>query len=293
MQKPIGILPVVMALLYAVSVLVSSGSQARAQAASGDWELVRQPRDKLVGAVVSYDSGISAAVRCIDRKAFDVVLLGLPDLGGESRELFVGFRDEERHRQVWNVTSDARVVLSPLPAPFARDLREGGKLQVMVPGGGDEGQNIRYDIDLPASNAAVDAVLTDCGRPLVDPRDAELEAVGDDGLPGNVQWARPPRIRYPSTDFAKGFAVVTCLSGADGRPRDCVVETEHPYNGRFGQAALDGARNARLRSTEGPDAPLPLKRFVFTANFYLEGYEPRASRRARAPSGSLIRREPE
>ena len=71
---------------------------------------------------------------------------------------------------------------------------------IVVPGGAENGRNLRYVIDLPASGAAIDETLQACGRPLVDPRDAERSALPEDGLPPEIEWARQPR---PAADRAQ------------------------------------------------------------------------------------------
>lgn len=48
-----------------------------------------------------------------------------------------------------------------------------------------------------------------------------------------------------------GAVTLSCLVQANGHLTQCVVETERPAGAGFGQAALDGARSARLASAPG------------------------------------------
>ena len=49
-------------------------------------------------------------------------------------------------------------------------------------GGGGEGRNLRHVVTLPPSAAAINEVLTACGKPLTDPRDAEMAAINPDAI---------------------------------------------------------------------------------------------------------------
>lgn len=246
---------------------------ALAQDASGDWDLA-QRRDLLV-AYTQFDNGVSIATRCADG-GFEAVIGGLPPAGrATSRPLRIAFGDGDLVESRWNVATDDTIAVSELPAPFARELREGGRLRIMVPGGAAGGRNLLYDIILPASSVSIDQTLTTCGRPLVDPRDAELEALQEDGVPRNLTWAVRPRAQYPNTQYARGFAVITCISNPDGSLRDCAIESEHPRDGRFGEVTLASARRARLQNLAEPGAPVPVMRVLYKTHFLMEGYQTR------------------
>ena len=140
-------------------------------------------------------------------------------------------------------------------------------MTIVVPDGAEDGRNLRYVVELPASNAAIDQSLTACERPLVDPRDEELDALADDGLPVNLAWKRMPQPEYPSgRTYTAGFAVVTCVSQADGRVENCVVETEYPVDGGFGAAAMRGTRKGRLEN-RGGEGPVPIRLIVYRVNY--------------------------
>lgn len=254
---------------------------ALAQDAPRDWDLHRNTRTEAVMAFSVFDNGLGIAVRCIDG-AYEALLSGLPAAGEqETRTLGVAFGDDEISMQRWSVAMNDTVAVGERPAPFARKLREGGRLQILVPGGGGEGRNLRYDLTLPDSSTSIDETLNACERPLVDPRDVELDALPDDGLPRSLLWVRAPRADYPSdARYGRGFAVVSCLVNPDGTLRDCAVESEHPHDGGFGASTLRAVRRARVQDTDNPDAPMAPAMVSFRARFMMEGYETREDRRA-------------
>ena len=264
------LLPPVLALAVALP--------AMAQDAGRDWDLHRNTRTDAIMAYTVFDNGLGIAVRCVDG-GYEAFLSGLPPAGrGETRTLDVAFGEGELNPQSWNVGVNDTIAVSSFPAPFARKLRQGGRLQIRVPDGGGPGRALRYDLTLPASPGSIDETLAACGRPLVDPRDAELDALPDTGLPENLVWARRPVVDYPSRSrYARGFAVVTCLVDPDGALRDCTAETEHPRDGGFGEATLQALRRARVRDTGGL-TDLPPVMVSFRVNFVIQGYETREDR---------------
>ena len=251
---------------------------AMAQDAGRDWDLHRNIRTDAIMAYTVFDNGLGIAVRCVD-DGYEAFVSGLPAAGRrETRTLDIAFADDEFAPQTWNVGVNDTIAVSSFPAPFARKLRQGGRLQLRVPDGAGPGRALRYDVSLPASTSSIDETLAACGRPLVDPRDAELDALPDTGLPENLVWARAPEVEYPSRSrYARGFAVVTCLVDPEGALRDCTVETEHPRDGGFGQATLQAVRRARVRDTGGL-TDLPPVMASFRVNFMIEGYETREDR---------------
>lgn len=241
---------------------------ALAQDAPRDWDLVRDPAKKSVLAFSTFDVGLSVGFRCIDG-SFNAVLAGLPPSRNRRRALELTFREGDPFMSMWTTTTDRSVAVSDFPAPLAREFRQGGQLQVMVPGAAADGRNIRYVVELPGSNVAIDEALTACDRPLVDPRDAELAAIGESELPVGFAWQRRPQPRFPATRYAEGFVVTTCLTSPDGPLRDCVVEMEHPHDGGFGEATLRAARRARVLNMAQPGAPVPVRRVSFRTNFVM------------------------
>lgn len=245
---------------------------ALAQDAAADWDMIQDTRKNMLVAFAQFDTGVAIATRCNDG-GFEVALTGLPPAGrATSRPLRIAFGDEEPVERPWNVAMDDTVAISETPAPFARKLREGGRLRIGIPNGATDGRTLLYDLQLPASSASIDRTLTACDRPLVDPRDAELALLSDEGIPVNLTWSVRPSARYPSTRYARGFAVITCLTNPDGSLRNCAIESEHPHEAGFGEAALASARRARLQNLAEPGAPVPLTQIQYKARFLMEGY---------------------
>ncbi len=266
---------------------------ALAQDAAADWDLTNNERNRLMVAHVQFNNGLAIAARCADG-GFEAVIGGLPPAGqATSRPLRIAFGDEPLYDTRWTVATDDTVAVAELPAPFARKLREGGRLRVLVPNAAADGRNLMYDVQLPVSSGSIDRTLTTCERPLVDPRDAELDALAEDGVPANIGWLSRPTARYPRTTYARGFAVVMCVSNPDGSLRDCEIESEHPREGGFGEAALGAARRARLRNLAEPPAPVPTLRIAYKTQFVLEGYETPEERQRRRESREVERRERE
>lgn len=248
---------------------------ALAQDASADWDFANDERRKLMVAYAQFNNGVGLATRCVDG-GFEAIITGLPPAGRISnRPLRTAFGDEELVQYNWSVGIDDTVAVSQLPAPFARELRNGGRLRILVPRGAADGRNLLYDLTLPASSASIDQTLTACNRPLVDPRDAELDALLEDGVPTDLNWAVRPTPRFPRTSYARGFAVATCVTNPDGTLRDCTIESEHPRDGRFGQATLDAARRARVQNVDQPGSPVPVKLVLFKTNYVVSGYQTR------------------
>jgi len=255
---------------------------AAAEEDGQDWDLRQTGRSRTLVAYTAYNNGIAIAVRCADG-GLEAVLAGLPAPrdNADTRLLEIAVRDDDFTPQQWNVAIDRTVALSELPAPFARQIREGGRLQIRVPNASQDGRNVRYDLTLPPSGAAIDQVLTTCGRPLVDVRDAELAALPDTGLPANVRWLELPRLGLPpSARYGRGFSVISCMTRADGGLRDCVIESDHPSGSGFGEAALRAASRARVAQDTPPGAEFRPVRITFRATFSTGGFESREDRAA-------------
>ncbi len=249
----------------ALAVFASSGL---AQDSSDDWDATVDAERRLTAAELEFNNGLGIAVRCVGGR-YDALIGGLPPAGEgvETRVLTLRFGEASPVEQRWNTTRNPNLAVSELPAPFARALRQGGALQVMLPGAGEGGRNLRYVLDLPPSSAAIDRTLEACDRPLVDPRDAEIQPL-DGSPPAGIEWETPPRPEFPARNrYESGFAVMSCLTRPDGRLRDCVIESEHPIDGGFGQATVDSAENARVRNAADRSAALPVRRIIYRTNF--------------------------
>lgn len=249
-----------------------------------DWTFAE--RDGVTAAFLQFDNGLDIVVRCKDRN-LETMIIGLPPSSERTRELRIYGGDEtapERGAN-WFVAEQADTAFSSSPALFARSLREGGAMNLVVPGGAASGRNLRYVLNLPSSPSAINGTLAACGKPSVDPRDALVEPLGEDDLPVGITWAEPPRPEYPMgyLTYEWGFAAISCLSQADGSLDQCEVETQHPLDGPFGAAALTAARSARVQLGDSA-SPLPTRLIRFNINFRMEG----EGSRPRAPTGSRL-----
>lgn len=242
---------------------------ALAQDAGDDWD-VRRERDLMVADAI-FDSGIGLGVRCQDG-GFGVIIVGLPPMtSGIRRTLGVSFGDRDPSPQTWITTSNPRVALAERPAHFARRLREGGAMNLVVPDGAGPGRNLRYVVDLPPSRTAIDSVMAECRIPVDDPRDALLSGADATSLPPGIAWDRPPRAEFPSkawdNRFASGMAVVSCVTQDDGELDDCIAESEHPMGVGFGRAAVRGARRASVKRSDGSEGPIGRGYIIFAVTF--------------------------
>ncbi|MDQ3124720.1 MAG: hypothetical protein M3Q74_03865 [Pseudomonadota bacterium] len=241
----------------------------RAQdAPNQDWALVDAPERSAVIAVTSFDNGITLAGRCVNG-VYDVTVAGLPPARGFSRIVRVSIGDEELKQETWTVGADATIAFSRLPAPFARRLAVGGRLQIAIPGTGGQ-RGTRYVMELPPSPTTLERTLTACGRSLVDPRDNDLDRDAPDGLSAGLDWALRPRLELP--DSVRGRYVthasvtVSCLVAGTGALTDCVIESEHPGGYGYGREVVRSLRSGRVRSLT-PDITLGGQLVIFTVRF--------------------------
>ena len=98
-------------------------------------------------------------------------------------------------------------------------------------------------------------------------------------MPAELTWAEQPRPDFPQPiRFARGFAVVMCLTNPDGSLRDCSVEAEHPQEGGFGDSALRASRRARVANVGDQTAPVAPARILYRNQFVVNGYQTREDR---------------
>ncbi|MEH6664868.1 MAG: hypothetical protein V7678_08440 [Brevundimonas sp.] len=253
-----------MKALAAVLTLVATTAAAQDEP---DWDLIVEPAESLTAAFVAYEGGLGVLARCKD-EAFHLMVTGLVPEDGLTRQTQVVFGDDDWGDEEWFVGEDPGTAFSYKPAMYARILREGGTFDIVVREAGPNGENLRYVFEIPRSASAVNQTLEACGKPVDDPRDVFLEDLPESGLPADLEWARQPRGLYPSgRTYERGVAVVSCLTETDGRLRECVVETEWPADGGFGEAALRATRNGRLRNVDRSVAEVPTVIVSWTTTF--------------------------
>lgn len=250
-------------------VISVAAAPASAQTAGDDWDVTESPERRMFAASTTFSTGVSVILRCVNNQ-FDAVIAGLPAAapGTEWRTVSLQFGEAPAGEARWFVGTNPATVISRLPARLARQLREGGLVKLRVEDPGQAGRRVRYDLELPTSAANIDRTLSACGRPISDPRDALVESLEETGLPGGMEWARAPEPRYPDgRTFDRGFVLTSCLSRPNGQLTDCIVESEFPLGGGFGEAALRAASRARVRMAADPSAPVPIRMIVYSTNF--------------------------
>lgn len=238
--------------------LIAASGAALAQDATDDWEVIRQPERDSVFAYIPTTTGLTIGFRCING-VYGAIIAGLPEATRNARTRQISFVvGDHPHPMTFSVTTDRTVAVADYPASLARNMREGGDIGIVIVGGAEGGRNLRHNLEIPASSAAIDETLTACDRPLDDPRDDLLPAIGEGGLPAGVNWSVAPRPTYPRTNYSEGFAVVSCAVQPNGSVAQCQIESEFPDDGGFGRNALRAMDDARISSpneTAGQYAP--------------------------------------
>jgi len=217
------------------------------------WVLTRVKEGDTVMATAPFSNGLTLIARCAYHR-LDLIVAGLPEplnAADTSRQLTLVFGDDTTERATaWYVASDRTAAFSRLPSSTTRRLLRGGDLQIVVPAPPGGARRTRYVMSLGHSVTELGEVLTQCGKPLVDPDDDLLQGDGGNALPGGLIWIRPPTVEYPRATVhgtpSWGTATLRCNVSADGRPEDCDIESEFPAGFGFGQAARRGAGTARL-----------------------------------------------
>lgn len=271
-----GMKHVLLALLLISLAAPAATLSAQTPTASETWVLTRVREGDTVMATAPFSNGITIIARCAYHR-LDLILAGLPepqDAAGRSRQLTLVFGDDRTERPTaWYVASDRTAAFSRLPSSTTRRLLKGGELQIVVPAPAGEPRT-RYVMSLGPSVSELGQVLTHCGRPTVDPDDELLQGDGGNALPGGMIWTRPPAVDYPRATVhgtpSWGTATLRCDVAADGRPRDCDIESEFPVGFGFGQAARRGAGTARIGLDDEAIAAgrtLGDGRIAFTINF--------------------------
>lgn len=252
----------------------ANGAQAQS-AAPSEWQVLRTAN--MTAAAAQFDNGLTLIVRCNGGRHLNAMIQGLPPAEGHTRHIGATFESGEaapglesaqgaRHPTIWGVGHDPGMAFSRYPAGLARQMLAGGSLSLHLVGETDE--NARYKMALPGSAGPVETVLTSCGRTVADARDAGVAALGPEGLPPRISWARLPALDYPSGPTqSRGAVTASCLTRPDGRVEQCIIESEQPEGAGFGQATLRGLRSARLRNEDNEREPVPRRVILFTASF--------------------------
>ncbi|MDP3400590.1 MAG: energy transducer TonB [Brevundimonas sp.] len=229
----------------ALAIAMATPGLSRAQDAGDDWDLVQDPGRSLTMALLAYDSGPAVAVRCADGR-LEVLVSGLPESSEQTVTLELGFGDEELRTTTWWRSEIPGIYASTRPGQIARRFRQGGALNIVVPGEEGEARR-RFVMDLVPSASAINTVLTDCGQPIVDTRVPSDPWVIDYDQE-RLSWQRRPTPDFPALAVNRsswGLVFLSCIIMPDGTVRQCQVDSEEPPNLGFGEEALASARTAR------------------------------------------------
>ena len=225
-----------------------------------DWDYGEDPARKLSIAAVTFDN-FGVAVRCMDG-SLSVVLSGLPVATG-TRQVRYRMGDSEETGGEWISGRDSTAAFSVWPRFVAAGMSRGGRLSMKVP----DGERMRqYAVDLPASEASITRVFSNCGH--------DLEASRADTAPSRedltgLVWRRSPEPSFPSrTNYEIGLAGITCQVRDNGRLRDCSVESEFPEGSGFGRAATYGAhRTGQVALADGATSGMADRRISFLVRY--------------------------
>lgn len=244
----------ILTILFAAMASTFGGSD---QDTPTDWGLIERPADQLTAAAVLFDGSLTLMVRC-QGTDLEAVIGGLPpaDTAYSQRKMSYGFREDALFERTWWTGGHPSTVFSDVPARTARQWRQGGQVQVRAaPSAG--GPATRYVLAIPPSAASIDRVLTACGRPLIDPRDATTPDIAP-SVPAGFTWEQVPRMSYPPRALERqipGVVTLSCSVTDEGRLDACEVESERPSRQGFAAAALRAARGSRLIRNGDSHAP--------------------------------------
>ena len=248
-----------------IAAVLAFAAPTAAQTTDG-WDVRSDPASGVTVAGAAFNSGLAVIFRC-QAGSLDAILTGLPagDPGG--RRLELSYAGSPFEPQGWITAEAPTAAYSQRPARLARLARSGQGLAVRVPATDWERAQV-FQMALPRDPAGLDAVLTACGAPVEDPRDGLPVYVSDPADP--VTWETPPAPVFPAgaaeAGVLSGRVSLSCLIGADARPRDCVVEMQSPSGRGFDRAALAAAAAARFDLPNDPASAVG-KLIVFQVPF--------------------------
>lgn len=228
--------------LLAAAVCALGASPSLAQQATEDWDLTTNAEQQLTLATLDFGANV-LALRC-RAGDLDMLVTGVPVSTGATRKVQVSAGAIAAEDQVWIAQPGQPVLGADEPARLARQLRAGGDLDIRLDPEGPTDRSHRYRLTVPASAAAVDAVLTACDKPLDEPRDLLVRASEA------TSWSAMAIPAFPTTPAAQNVerarVRLSCIISPDWGLTDCQVESESPPDAGFGASALRSARESRL-----------------------------------------------
>lgn len=206
-------------IIVMAGALAALGSTAQARQ-DDDWVMTADTAQHMTSAGVAYSSGVALRVQCrAGRMA--VGISGLHTQPQTENRYERTLADGRVVPSYWALSNDGTTLLARDPVRVARSLKGGGSLTLNAPG--DSAHPVQVQLELPTQSTGIDKVLTECGWPLSDPRDALLSAAD---LVVEMPRLHPPAAadRYPRIDIE-----VSCLI-ADGKLSACQSDRQNPVN---------------------------------------------------------------
>jgi len=209
-----------------------------AQADDG-WDVAADPARNLVAAGAQFGGGVSFAVQC-QAGQLTVALGGMPAADTAIRRFDVT-RGDGASRLTWWSTHSGSPILTSTDVRAVRFLRAGGPVTFTSAAG--EARPSRMQVELPTNPAGLDQVLTACGQPLEDPRDALVD-VGDLLLEG-------PRLEIHGdiSGHAQVRVEVSCII-RDSKLADCQSDHETPAAPTVGRETARHANGYRVKVSD-------------------------------------------
>ena len=231
--------PSLIAAFAVVTAAVAGAGGARAQT----WE-AQPPSDMASSAaVLRWQTGAALAARCSEG-VFSLLFAAVHD--GERYPAHYRVDGGRWEHALWTPAARDRLFSSSAPARMARKVAAGGQLELRFTPEGEP--PVLYQLDLPSDHGALNAVISDCGLPLSDPRDALI-------MVENPQWMSRPDgqdlARHYPGDVRQGDSAMLCTVNRAGRLEDCETTYETPPGRGVGDASLALAPRFRLRNPDG------------------------------------------
>ncbi|MES2835536.1 MAG: hypothetical protein V4707_12600 [Pseudomonadota bacterium] len=148
--------------------LAVSPMTAWAQQADDDWDFAQDAATGRTVALARYEAGQMIVAEC-QAGVLRAALVGLPATTGTHYTVEARRADGRTDTQVWSAAPGQTTFLTPTAARDSRFLRGGGMFEIHAAVGAPP---VQATFDLPAQSANLDRVLTACGAPLQDDRDA-------------------------------------------------------------------------------------------------------------------------
>lgn len=255
-----------MRVAIALAILALTAAPAAAQEADDDWDVVVDPGQSQVTAVLAYEGGQGVVAVCRGGQ-LEAAVTGLPPAPeGVMRRLRVRVGGGAEEDLTWFNTTGGLNAFSPTPAGFIRSLRRGGVISVRAWDAG--GAPHRLNMQLPGGHAGIDRVLAACGAPLEDARDdIPLYApdVGPDASMFIVEPDYATAADAAPSHAGQVAASVSCIVMEGGALGDCRVEAS-AGSARLGPAMIEALGPARVVLPDDPAEAIG--RRVVLANSY-------------------------